>query len=135
MADSATPENLVFPVGWRKGRYRMGRTDDMLGLPELLETAKCHPIDRCWHALRHSFASHAAMSGMGIITLKELLGHSDIAMTMRYAHLLPDHKAAEIARMSFAVAVAGVESLEEARWRRELDTSGISDATIAANVS
>lgn len=41
------------------------------------------------HTFRHTFASYLVMSGVDIVTLKELLGHSEIAMTMRYAHLVP----------------------------------------------
>jgi integrase len=43
------------------------------------------------HDLRHTFASLLASSGMvSLIELKELLGHRDLGMTMRYSHLLPD---------------------------------------------
>ena len=42
-----------------------------------------------FHDLRHTYASYLASSGkVDIYTLKELLGHSDIKMTMRYAHLI-----------------------------------------------
>lgn len=40
-----------------------------------------------WHVLRHSFASHLAAKGVSIFSIKELLGHSDIRMTMRYSHV------------------------------------------------
>ena len=40
-----------------------------------------------WHKLRHSFASHLASRSNSIVAIKELLGHSDIKTTMRYAHI------------------------------------------------
>jgi integrase len=42
-----------------------------------------------WHTLRHTFASHLACKGVSLKTIQELLGHSDMKMTMRYAHLSP----------------------------------------------
>lgn len=43
------------------------------------------------HVLRHSFASHFVIDGGDIFTLQKILGHSDPRVTMRYAHLAPDH--------------------------------------------
>lgn len=49
------------------------------------------PRGQMTHILRHSFASHFMMNNGNILTLQNILGHSDIKMTMRYAHMAPDH--------------------------------------------
>ncbi|WP_347506400.1 phage integrase [Pseudomonas anguilliseptica] len=49
------------------------------------------PAGQSSHVLRHTFASHFVMSGGNILTLQKILGHTTLAMTMRYAHLAPDH--------------------------------------------
>lgn len=48
------------------------------------------------HVLRHTFASHFMMGGGNILVLQQILGHSTINMTMRYAHFAPDHLDAAI---------------------------------------
>lgn len=42
-----------------------------------------------WHDLRHTFGSRLAQAGVPVTAIKELLGHSSIQVTMRYAHLAP----------------------------------------------
>lgn len=49
------------------------------------------PEGQMTHVLRHSFASHFMMNGGNIITLQKILGHSTLAMTIRYAHLAPNY--------------------------------------------
>ncbi len=45
-----------------------------------------------FHDLRHTFATNLVLGGVDLVTVKELLGHADIAMTMRYAHPSPETK-------------------------------------------
>ena len=53
-----------------------------------------------FHDLRRTFASHLVMVGMDLRTVTTLMGHKDIKMTMRCAHLAPDDLQAVVGVLS-----------------------------------
>lgn len=53
-----------------------------------------------FHDLRHTFASHMIMRGASLGDLRDLLGHADIKMTIRYAHLSPAHRRAAVDKLA-----------------------------------
>jgi integrase len=63
------------------GAFREGVTKAGLSLPK----------GQLTHVLRHTFASHFVMNGGNVLVLQKILGHASLTMTMRYAHLAPDH--------------------------------------------
>lgn len=87
---TGTKIGYVFPG---KGGGRLDNIKKAWG--KVLEDAKLD--DFHFHDLRHHFASRLVMAGADLYVVKELLGHATIAMTERYAHLAPEHKAAAVA--------------------------------------
>ena len=84
---------LVFPSA---GGGRMDNINTSWG--GIVADAKL--ADFRFHDLRHTFASKLVMAGVDLNTVRELLGHADIAMTLRYAHLAPDKLAEAVAKLA-----------------------------------
>jgi site-specific recombinase XerD len=69
----------LFRSAWKSFNLAIERADIQL------------PKGTATHVLRHTFASHFMMDGGDLLQLNKILGHETIEMTMRYAHLAPDH--------------------------------------------
>lgn len=61
---------------------------------------KAGVTDFHWHDLRHTFASRLVMRGADLVSVKDLLGHKDIKMTMKYSHLAPSHLDEAVEKMA-----------------------------------
>jgi integrase len=57
-----------------------------------------------WHCLRHTFISRLVMLGVPIVTVQKLARHKSIQMTLRYAHLYPEHTADAMANLASSYA-------------------------------
>jgi integrase len=80
------PDNLVFPSPKTgKKMHDCGSAWETILKKAGIENFR-------WHDMRHDFASQLVMRGVDLNTVRELMGHADLKMTLRYAHLAPENK-------------------------------------------
>jgi integrase len=87
-----SPDALVFPGRGGRRQAEIGpafrRVVEGLGFNEGLSDPRQKLV---FHSLRHTYASWLVQAGEAIYTVRQLMGHSTLAMTERYSHLAPDH--------------------------------------------
>ena len=75
-------EDYPFHLSYGKARNLFNKAKKSMGLQD--------DKDFCIHALRHTCASRLVQAGVDIYTVKEILGHSSVTVTEKYAHLNSD---------------------------------------------
>ena len=55
------------------------------------------------HTLRHTYASHLANKGIPLLTIRDLLGHTDIKTTTIYAHLSNEHLQEAVKQIDYGI--------------------------------
>jgi integrase len=80
-----------------QSKFKQDLNDSRAWFERCVEDAKIPNFT--WHCLRHTFISRLVMKGVDLRTVQELAGHKTIAMTVRYAHLAPEHNQAAIEKL------------------------------------
>jgi integrase/recombinase XerD len=93
-----------------RGGYRMSYNNARVLFKKYLKHAGLEHKDYCLHCLRHTFATELLNAGMHIECLQQLLGHSSLEMTLRYARLSDKTREQEYFK---AMAIIEGESIHE----------------------
>jgi integrase len=70
-----------------------------------LVTGRKDPRGVTYHTLRHTFATHLVSSGVDLYTVAQLLGDTLAVVEETYAHLLPEARAAAVAKLAGVFAI------------------------------
>lgn len=90
----------------RRWREQSGTGMNVFGIATGFRTAWEKVLKRAcirhfrWHDLRHHFASRLVQQGTPLNTVRDLLGHSSVGMSLRYAHLAPDQRREAVAKLN-----------------------------------
>jgi integrase len=90
----------------RRWREQSGGGQRVFEVSTGFRTAWSHLLKRAhitgfrWHDLRDHFASRLVQCGVLLNTVRDLLGHSSVAMSLRYAHLAPDQRREAVAKLN-----------------------------------
>lgn len=86
---------VFFAVKWKgKGKDRAECGVEQMKYPRWAFERACLAaglVNFHFHDLRHTAASFMAMAGVDLMSIKQVLGHKTIQMTLRYSHLSPGH--------------------------------------------
>ena len=78
----------LFPSSFNPKKHLI---DKKKSWKNVLQHAKVNIENFTWHDMRHDFASNLAMQGVDLYAIANLLGHSDVRMAQKYAHLDPEY--------------------------------------------
>ena len=73
--------DVIFPYSYDQIENRFKRVTEMMGIDDTVTI----------HTLRHTFGSRLVQKGVHIQTVSKLMNHSNLQVTMRYAHLAPSN--------------------------------------------
>lgn len=77
-----------------------------------------------WHDMRHHFASSLVQIGVPLNTVRDLLGHASVAMSLRYAHLAPDQRREAMTKLA---AKRSAPSTKRPEWDFDPNRQPVTD--------
>lgn len=104
---SGRPRVVPLPPGARRIRIPLGLTAEQLRRGWDRARRRARLADVRFHDLRHTYASWLVQTGAQLATVRDLLGHSSLAVTGRYSHLGVEHLRRAVRRLAGQARVSG----------------------------